>query len=224
MKTSQITLWGIILGLFCITANAKESIYIGIQGGYVNTNFNLTSIQLADSISDGGDKTVTSAVIKNHVAAIRGYGGYKWNDYFASEVGYLNLRNTRFLNINNELISESDIKIYGMDVRGKLFIPMAAFRNFSPYIQGGSIYLSTRVMQPQQITASTANNFGYTIHPLFGAGIAYRFNDKLSGDISWTSIPQGNTNVPRLDMFLVALNYHLDFQSNNTNFNYGQIP
>lgn len=223
MQISKISLCGIILGLYCIMANAQNALYIGVQGGYINTNFALDSIKLADSISNGGDTTITSAIIKNHVAAIRGYGGYKWNDYFASEVGYLNLKNTRFLNINQGLIDESDIKIYGMDVRGKIFIPMAAFLNFSPYIQGGSVYLSTRVIQPQQITASTANNFGYTIHPLFGAGIAYRFNDKISGDISWTSIPQGKTNLPRLDMFLVALNYHFDFQSDHANFNYGQI-
>lgn len=206
----------LLLSLCGTLAAASDPLYIGLQAGYTDHTFSKSSILLADG------SAVTSASISNHVFSLRAYSGYQFSEFFSSEIGYLKLRDINFSNINASSTINDSILMYGVDVRGKISLPMASYIRFVPYMQFGSVHLATKVMRARINAAQ--GSFGETINPLFGAGIKYKFSNQLRADLSWTAITKRQTNIPRLNVFLVGFEYSLDVKStDNVNFNYGGL-
>jgi hypothetical protein len=203
----RIALFSLLSTLFCFqAANAASwpEMYIGVQGGLANTNFSKGDMM----VNGGGD--VTSANINNHIAAIRGYAGYRWSEYVAAEIGYLRPRSTRFLNVNDGTVPNGNVTEYAIDFTGKVFLPMAAYIHLSPYLKAGGAYMDAE--SHGGVTRNGVNDFGYSLHPILGAGIGYNFTPYLVGDISWTNVTQRNSNVPQLNLFFVGLTYYFSFQ------------
>lgn len=200
-------------------AGSQPQMYVGAQGGYANTNFSNSSV-IATPAYDSA--TISSASVKNHVFAARGYAGYQFNDYIAVEAGYLRPRSTRYTNINGGTVPNGDVSEYGIDLTGKVFLPMAAYVHLSPYVKVGGVYMDAE--SQGGITRNGASDFGYSIHPLMGAGIGYDIMPSLTADISWTSITQGNSSLPRLDLLFLGLTYHFSFSDVKSGVpNYGDI-
>lgn len=220
MKIRKI-LFSLFSALFCCAVHAASwpQMYLGVEGGLANTNFSISDVMLNQS-SGGGP--VTSANIDNHIAAIRGFAGYRWNDYVALEAGYLKPRATRFQNINGGAVSTGWINQYSIDVTGKLYLPMATYIHLSPYLKAGGAYMSTS--SGGTIVRNGASDFGYSLHPLLGLGIGYNFTPYLVGDISWTNITQYNSNVPQINLFFVGLTYYFSLmEARNGTPNFGDM-
>jgi|GEM_PF-2033614 len=207
---------------YATTAASKPQIYVGVQGGYANTNFGLSTMQ---STSDNGSQPLIAAAIHNHVFGARGYVGYQFNDYVAVEAGYLRVRNTRYTNVYISgttaptLIPNGDITEYGVDISGKVFLPMAAYIHLSPYLKIGGEYMNAQ--SHGGITSASNSDFGYSLHPLLGAGIGYNLAPSLTVDLSWTTMTKRNSNVPRIDMYFLGLTYHFspdDIQGGPPNY------
>ncbi|HVY53975.1 MAG TPA: porin family protein [Gammaproteobacteria bacterium] len=218
MKISKI-LFSFISALICCSVSYAASwpqMYIGVQGGLANTNFSISNVKLNQA---NGGGPVTSANISNHISAIRGYAGYRWNEYLALEGGYLKPRSTRFQNINGGGFDTGWINQYAIDVTGKLFLPMATYIHLSPYLKAGGAYMSSST--GGSIVRNGASNFGYSLHPLLGVGIGYNFTPYLVGDISWTNITKYNSNIPQTNLFFAGLTYYFsvaETKSNSPNF------
>src|SRR5207253_10700239 len=99
-------------------------------------------------------------------------------------------RNTRFIQINQETVPNGDVSEYVYDITGKVFLPMAAYVNLAPYLKFGAAYMNAQ--SHGGITRNGASDFGYSLHPLFGAGLGYNFTPYLTGDVSWTTITKRN--------------------------------
>lgn len=206
----------------CISASqagSQPQMYVGAQGGYANTNFGLSTMV---ATPENGSVQLTSASIKNHVFAGRGYAGYQFNDYFALEAGFLKPRSTRYTQINDDTIPTGNVSEYGIDITAKVFLPMAAYIHLSPYLKAGGIYMDGQ--SHGGITRNGASDFGYSTHPLFGAGIGYNLSPNLTADVSWTTITKRNSQLPRIDMFFLGLTYHFSFEDTKSGApNFGDI-
>ena len=199
--------------------SSKPQMYIGIQGGYVDTNFNKSTVIEQPSL---GGAQITSANIDNHVFGARGYAGYQFNEYLALEGGYFKPRNTRYTNINNGTVPNGDVSEYAVDLSGKVFLPMAAYIHLSPYFKLGIAYLNAT--SHGGITRNGANDFGYSWHPVLGAGIGYDIFDNITMDLSWTTITRRNSSVPRIDMLFLGFTYHFSFEDVKSGGpNYGDV-
>lgn len=220
MKIRKI-LFSLFSTLACMSAAhatppPPPQMYLGVQGGYADTNFSK-----GDMINLDGTQIAT-ANIDNHVLGVRGYAGYQWNQYIATEGGYLRVRSTRFTNINDGTEPNGSISEYVVDGRLKVFLPMAAYVHLTPYLQVGVGYLDAN--SHGGITRDGSTDFGYSFHPELGAGIGYNFTPSLNMDISWTTITRRNTNVPRIDLFFLGLTYRFSFDNGpGDTHNYGDM-
>lgn len=205
------SLFSTLIYLNNANATPPYPVYIGAQGGLANTHFGLTTVQAATPVD--GSTALSSAAIKNHVVAARGYVGYQWSDYFATEVGYFRPRLTRYTQVNRGIVPNGAISEYAIDLRGKLFLPMAAYTHLSPYLELGAAYLTAS--SQGGITRNGADDFGYSLHPVLGAGIGYHFTEHFTGDLSWATITKRNSQVPRIDMFFIGFVYHFSVENNN---------
>lgn len=198
--------------------SSKPQFYLGIQGGYANTNFSKSDVMEVPSL---GGAQINTASIGNHVFAGRAYAGYQFNDYLALEGGYLKPKNTRYTNINNGTVPNGYITEYAVDITGKVFLPMAEYIHLSPYFKLGAAYLNAS--SHGGITRNGANDFGTSFHPIIGAGIGYDLTPSFTMDISWTSMTQWNTSVPRMDMLFLGFTYHFSIDDPKNGPNYGDV-
>ncbi len=221
MKIRKI-LFSLCSVMTCLVAAAstspKPQMYIGVQGGYADTNFSKSTMI---ATPENGSVPITSASIGNHVFAARGYGGYQFNDYLALEAGYLRPRSTRYTHINGGTVPNGDISEYAFDLSGKVFLPMAAYIHLSPYFKLGAAYVNGK--SQGGITRNGASDFGYSLHPVLGAGIGYDIMQNITMDFSWTTITQHNSSLPRIDMFFLGLTFHFSFEDMKTGPNYGDV-
>lgn len=223
MKIRKI-LFSLFSVLACATVSyagggSKPQMYVGIQGGYADTNFSNSTMV---ATPENGSVTISSASIKNHVFAGRGYAGYQFNDYVAVEAGYLRPRNTRYTQINGGSVPNGDISEFSWDLSGKVFLPMAAYIHLSPYFKIGASYIDAA--SHGGITRNGASDFGYSLHPLLGGGIGYDIIQNVTMDLSWTTITQRNSDLPRIDMFFLGLTYHFSFEDVKSGGpNYGDV-
>ena len=224
MKIRKI-LFSFFSMLACISASqagntsSQPQMYVGVQAGYADTNFSKSTMIATPA---NGSVPITSASIGNHVFAGRAYGGYQFNDYLALEGGYLKPRNTRYTNINGGAVPNGFIKEYAVDLTGKVFLPMAAYIHLSPYVKAGVAYV--KATSYGGITRNGASDFGYTFHPLLGAGIGYDIMQNVTMDVSWTTITKRNTSLPRIDMLFLGLTFHFTPNDLTTGgHNYGDV-
>jgi hypothetical protein len=223
MKIRKV-LFSLFSTLVCVNASYagtgyKPQMYVGVQGGYVDTNFGLSTMM---ATPENGSVPLTSASIKNHVFGARGYAGYQFNEYLALEAGFLRPRNTRYTQVNNGTVPNGNISEYGIDLTGKVFLPMAAYIHLSPYLKAGAIYMDAQ--SHGGITRNGASDFGYSLHPLFGFGIGYDIMPSVTVDASCTTITKHNTQLPALYMYFLGLTYHFSFDDAKGNTpNYGDV-
>ena len=150
MKIRKV-LFSLFSTLVCVgaaqaTPSYKPEMYIGVQGGFVDTNFG-TSTMMATP--ENGSVPITSASIKNHVFGGRAYLGYQFNEYLALETGFLRPRSTRYTQINDGTVPNGNVSEYGIDISGKVFLPMAAYIHLSPYLKVGGIYMDANSHDPR---------------------------------------------------------------------------
>jgi len=216
---SLFSIWACVTAAHASSNSSQPQFYAGVQGGYADTNFNLSSMVATPA---NGSVALTSASIKNHVFAARGYAGYQFNDYVALEAGYLKPRSTRFTNINGGSVPNGDVSEYAVDLSGKVFLPMAAYIHLSPYVKLGAAYLNAT--SQGGITRNGSSDFGYSLHPVLGAGIGYDIMQNITMDVSWTTITKRNSQVPRLDLFFLGFTYHFSLDDvKNGAPNYGDV-
>lgn len=224
MKIRKI-LFSLFSILTCVSAaeaspsgSYTPQFYIGVQGGYANTNFSKGDVI---AVPSSGSVPINTASIGNHVFAARGYAGYRFNDYLALEAGYLKPKNTRYTNINNGTVPNGYVSEYAIDLTGKLFLPMAAYIHLSPYFKIGGAYVNAA--SHGGITRNGANDFGYSFHPLIGGGIGYDVTPSMTVDISYTTMTQRNTSTPRIDMIFLGFTYHFGLEDAKNGPNYGDV-
>lgn len=211
MKIRKIlfSIFSALASISAAYAGVYPQAYLGVQGGIANTNFSKGEMM---TVPDG--LPLTSATIGNHVFAARGYVGYQFNDYVAAEIGYLRPRSTRFTQINGSTVPNGNVAEYAMDLSGKVFLPMAAYIHLTPYFKLGVAYLSAK--SQGGVTRNGASDFGYTVHPVLGAGIGYDLTPYLNMDISYATMTPRNSSTPRIDMIFLGLTYHFSTDGTKT--------
>ena len=179
-----------------LSSDNTAGFIVGIQGGYAETHWSdapLFSI-LNSSISD--DSIFN---IKDKGFTTRGFIGYDFNQYFGLETGYTYLPSTKV----NFFDQSYKIKNYGIDVLGKLSVPVTNV--FKVYAKAGGVYLHSKTDIADLDNTSTSH-----IGPAFGVGAAYEIIPNLSIDASWMRF-SGNTDInnyqPSPDVFLLGASY-----------------
>lgn len=148
----------------------------------------------------------------------RAYGGYSFTPIFSIEAGYSNYPNNTYSVFTNTSISNTNVKLYTIDLVGKLTVPLKKLPGilsyFSLYGKGGAAYSNTKI-------ESNVTKTKDTIMPTYGAGIIYNFNDNIAVDASWTGvlgrnyvenandIAVGKIPVPTGNMFTIGASYKI---------------
>lgn len=199
MSTKKLLMTSILAGAVALSISATASAaangaYVGGQIGLANTNYNHTTMD-------------------NSGLAGRIFGGYQFNQYFATELGYTQFSHADYKTVHflgNTL--KGHIAENAVDLVGKGILPLQD--GFSLYGKAGAAYLTGE----QVLTARGPDVLnGYAKHdvtehrilPTFGVGVSYDITPNVPVDISWTRIQKvGNTDLQSTDFFGVGVSYH----------------
>jgi OmpA-OmpF porin, OOP family len=175
-------------------------LYVSGQVGYANTHIN-SRIQNPIEIA-----------LKNDGLAGRLALGYKLNQNFAIEVGYLQLQEA---SINEDKSATLSNKQNALDVLGKASLPVT--HNVNLYGKLGVAYLTTKLERNYNvvpgITATQDYNavLGIDRHtwaPEVAVGMGYDITPQVSVDTSFTHIhPIGSQRPGNVDYLAVGVGY-----------------
>ncbi|MES2997782.1 MAG: outer membrane beta-barrel protein [Pseudomonadota bacterium] len=219
--------------LSIMAANAADpGIYITGQLGYAKTHLgsktNIADINnnlpMGSTINlDNGATNISNDGFAGRLAL-----GYQFNENFALELGYMQLRPKKVHGefINNA-IAPVPVTIPGsislnqnaIDVAAKGIIPIAS--NFSVYAKLGVAYLTTTLKgkldipddlhpTPASIDLNTAANIAkHKWAPEAAIGVSYDITPNVSIDTSWTHIqPLGKNRPGNIDFVAVGVGYN----------------
>lgn len=199
----NINIGKILAGLLSATAFgattyalANESgSYVGVQAGY--------GAQRIESVA-----TITSPIIqanrKNGIAG-RIYGGYKFNENLAVELGGSKYSNATWKALNNTTIT---LKTYAVDLLAKGIVPISD--KVSVFGQAGAAYVKANISAPNNTTLQSAN----FVRPKVALGAEYAINENLSANVTASRIFKkgsvtDNKYLPNLDMATIGLQYQI---------------
>lgn len=149
----------------------------------------------------------------------RGYLGYKFDSYFAAELGYTRFHNATSKSYSSSTIYNSaangTIQTDAFDLVGKGIIPLPC--NFNVYGKLGVAYLrakgsvyGTTSMSTMAPVAYRVSQNAHDVYPTFGTGVGYDITKNISTDVSWNRIQKVGNNsgaLPSTDLFGVGLTY-----------------
>lgn len=183
-------------------SSTESAFYLGASGGYYDSNWGdliATNVHQAGFLNSSNDGEF----------AFRLFGGYKFNQFLAAELGWLygleqNVSGTTFASPSAPVNGKIDS--YAIDLSGKLMAPLAD--SFGLYAKLGIGYLRT---QGSGAGASLrTDNFNVT----YGAGAFFEVMPNLVAELSWQRFT-GNSHVnsssaqPDADYYSLGLAYML---------------
>lgn len=145
-------------------ANWYSGIYLGLQPGYADTNYDRK--WLTDKT---GFTSVGSVGSRNYAARVM--AGYAFNQFFSTEVGYVFLQGITFKNINGS--TDDDINQQIVDLVGKASLPMGYV---GLYVKGGGAYVHRNELKVG--TARYRANNKYT--PVAGGGLSIYISQNVT--------------------------------------------
>ncbi len=191
LKSSVLAL-GVVLsaaGFAATTANSTVSnspsngVYVGVQGGYAQSDYSMNDIN--------GDVSFTGDVDASSIAG-RIYGGYNFNQYFATEMGFAYLPQIKFSNLKPVGYTGSDsgeitANEYAIDLALKASYPV--YKNVTVFAKGGFADMTIEnvkaTINGQSVDTSDISSETKPA-PLAGAGVSYKLTDNVSTDLSYT--------------------------------------
>lgn len=184
-----------VLGVSALGAMAANAAapgpYITGQLGYADTHM--------------GSKSPIN--LSNNGIAGRLAVGYQFNQNFAVEAGYLQLRSKKA----NTTINKQDINWklsqHAIDLAAKGILPIA--NNLNAYGKLGVAYLTSNAKLSNDTLAKTASDKQYKWAPEAAVGVSYDITPNMSVDTSWTHIqPIGNDRPGNIDFVAVGVGYN----------------
>lgn len=191
-------------------APSYSGFVIGVEGGYVNTNW--------DNIDQNAFRTSDIVVTKDYGAGVRPWLGYAINQYFGLEFGWTYLNKAKFdrwnaLGFNN--VRLTNIDNWAWDLSMRLTVPI--FGDAGLFTRVGISYLVSehsikwRQNSLQPITTVPVFHTPAVCDITFGLGAYYDFTTHFRGEVSWTRFG-GNTQMtdnyqPSPDFYSVGLSY-----------------
>ena len=189
----KITLITSIAILFSTAALAENVFisgpYVGIQGGLNNMHYS------------GGEYLLPTNNTTNTKPAMRVYGGYYINEFFALEGAYDYYGLPKIKYIPNG--KEQDFTQQGLDVTAKFIIPLDYGINIFGKLGMDWVHRGELASENGYFAAKDANN---KIVPSLGIGAGYNFTMNFAGDFTWKRV-LSNGSLPRMDFFSLGLTY-----------------
>lgn len=221
------------LGVMAANA-ATPGVYVSGQLGYANTHM-ANKLNLENTIEhilpfhDG--KPILHDLSVNRISdnglAGRLALGYQFNQNFAVELGYLQLRdnkiNASYIAGNDQVAVRENAKLdlnqNAIDLAVKGILPVAS--NFNVYGKLGVAYLTTTATAKSSVFAPDGTKFTpqftfdlpgvakHKVAPEAAIGVSYDITPNVSVDTSWTHIqPVGKNRPGNIDFVAVGLGYH----------------
>lgn len=183
-----------------VFGNSGAGFVVGVQGGYANTHW---------SNLDGFVNTLFGTNVSStddDGFAARGFIGYDFNKFFGLEAGYTYLpTSTTTITVAGNSAS-GDIDSYGLDLLGKISVPVTPV--FKIYAKAGLGYLHASTSGNLFAGAGPSSHTG----PAYGVGASYEIVPNLAIDASWLRYSgQGDVSssnyIPEADVALIGLSY-----------------
>jgi hypothetical protein len=187
------------VGSTALAADSSSSLYVGAAAGYGDThwgnlNGGLNSVGLSGFSDTGFAGTV--------------YAGFDFNQYLAVQTGYVYFPNAKASVLGNT----ATIKTYGVDVLGKITVPVTG--NLGLFAEAGPGYLHSSGSASGTVVGSTGSiNLGSTgnVNLVYGFGANYLFTPNLVADVSFTRFnghaKLDNNYQPDADLYAVGVSY-----------------
>lgn len=166
-------------------------IYIGAQGGYARTNYNLSSF-IDEHVNKDG-------------AVGRAYVGYQFNNLIGLETGFALYTN---VDVPQDF---GDIKTAHWDLLAKVGMPIGD-SGFRVDVKGGGAYIMAK-FDANDIANSVGLNDDKKkeFKPLAGASLSYKFNRNFAVDASYLHVfggPKGDSlGTPNVDIATLGLSF-----------------
>lgn len=207
------------LSAFLLTTSniyaATPGVYLGLGGGigtYLSPNgpvFVVSGTNSSTTYTRGG-------------LSGRAFAGYNYNMFLGLETGYTRYARSLYTGTSS-IGAYSSVSYYPreFDVVGKAYLPLWR-TGFDLYILGGAARVSVTTnytnngipLNSRLAPPSTGTTHTYKTRPIYGAGLGYNFNERLSTNVEWTQIQHSgnfNTNpyaIPNMDLLTLNLAYH----------------
>jgi opacity protein-like surface antigen len=183
---------------------------IGVEGGYVNTNW--------DNIDQNAFRTSDILVRKDYGAGVRPWVGYAFNQYFGLEFGWTYLSEAKFDRWNAFAFNNvplTNIDNWAWDLSMRLTVPI--FGDAGLFTRVGISYLVSdnsikwRQNLLQAITTAPILHKPAVCDVTLGLGAYYDLTSHLRAEVSWTRFG-GNTQTtdnyqPSPDFYALGLSY-----------------
>ena len=119
------------------------------------------------------------------------FAGYKFNQNFAIQTGYMQFGDVSFEGIRGVPHAKSDYTQKALEITGKLIYPLSSVATF--YAKGGAAFVNLD-RSPNNVAAvmDIPHNDKTKIKPFYGLGVTYEFYPNLSGEVAWQQISGGN--------------------------------
>lgn len=165
--------------------------YLGGQLGYSRLDYSLANLN------------ATSGTINSDGVGGRIYGGYQFNKYWSTELGYEKFSSANFNNLmpNNR---SGNSEVSAIDLIEKGNYPLGEC-GLSIFAKAGGAYTMNNVSN-----VITNNGGPRTVDKLlftYGLGFNYQFSPKVISDLTWMRI-QNNQTVPNADLITLGLSYN----------------
>lgn len=142
---------------------SEHGLYLGMQGGYVDPHDSH-----AEKVWNG----------------FRPFLGYRFNDNFAIDAGYISLNH------------KSDSKMHGEDLIGKAIIPFP--NNFSFFIEAGAAYIKQDITNYRDV---------YKVMPAAGMGVGFNFTKNFAAALTWRHMFDAFGSIRPIDFVSLGLSF-----------------
>lgn len=134
-------------------------------------------------------------------------GGYKFVQYFSTEVGFTSYAENSVKASNTKV---ANVSHYSYDIAGKAVMPLNA-SGFDLFAKLGLARTHSNVSSKTSVPGVTVNNAGTNnaTGAYYGLGGDYSFTPNLSALVQWARA-KGNSNIGSLDLVSVGLAYIFD--------------
>jgi len=202
----KIALACALMGCAAATFAGSTNWYLGLQGGYSNTEYDGNSVR-NDFFKNPLNAAGTTKQKNDDDGAVgRVYLGYQFYKYLAVEAGYSYFEEMDWSHLYGVNKAKGDLQQQTGDLLLKPILPLS--RRFELYALGGVAY--SRVASDINNTAKSAGMKDTTesaFRPTWGLGAQLYFQQYWSVDVSWRRI-NGGSNLEQTDETLIGVSYH----------------
>ena len=185
---------------FIITAGLLLASSIALAG---LPGFNM-GIQLGEGFTNYKARDFTgirTSDIKNSNIAGRAYGGYLFNENFASEVGYTVFSKVKFSNINSINTLSGNVKTYVIDLVGK---------GIYPFDNGIDIYAKLGLALAKATSSGTVHDNNTRVQPAMGLGTDYNITPNFLVDLAYAHyqrVGAASNNIESTNLVSLGVGY-----------------